>query len=58
MPRCDARSEVLMRRYGLSEESAFELLTELADLTSLESLAGLRVPRGPAGGKCVPPLHL
>ena len=38
---------LLVRYYSLSEESACELIAEMRDLTSLESLAGYR---GAAGG--------
>jgi hypothetical protein len=35
----DPRAEVLTRFYGISEDSARELLTEFTDLRSLEGLA-------------------
>jgi hypothetical protein len=53
-PMYDPREEYLTRRYGLSEDSACELIMEL-DVTSLESLCGFRVTREAPGGEDAPP---
>jgi hypothetical protein len=38
-------ARLLVRYYGLNEETARELLMELRDIRSLQSLAGYRVAR-------------